>query len=119
MESLLAANDQVSGLLGAALGEVSSEAKARVEEAKKNANDLTGLVRKKTKDEPQEAEKDEEPKLLLQQPQEDGATPADDKPETTNGTKRKAEDAPDGDSEESKKAKVEEPTAAVATSAES
>ncbi|KAM0265012.1 hypothetical protein ACHAPA_008001 [Fusarium lateritium] len=39
------------GILGAALGESAAETKARVDEAKKTATDLSGLVRKKNKDE--------------------------------------------------------------------
>lgn len=37
----------LGGILGAALGESSAERQARVEEAKRTATDLTGLVRKK------------------------------------------------------------------------
>lgn len=37
----------MSGILGAALGESPAEQHARIEEAKKGANDLTGLVRRK------------------------------------------------------------------------
>lgn len=49
----------MSGILGAALGESSSQTAARVAEAKKNAKDLSGLVRKKTKkEEPATAETD-------------------------------------------------------------
>ncbi|KAF7556097.1 hypothetical protein G7046_g6387 [Stylonectria norvegica] len=68
------------GILGAALGESAAEKEARVEEAKKTATDLTGLVRKKNKD----------------------ATPVE---AETNG-KRKAEDATE--EVDAKKAKVEE-----------
>jgi HAT1-interacting factor 1 len=35
------------GILGATLGESPAEAAARIEEAKKTANDLTGLIRRK------------------------------------------------------------------------
>lgn len=38
-----------SGILGATLGESPAEAAARIEEAKKNATDLTGLVKRKPK----------------------------------------------------------------------
>ncbi|KAM0240829.1 hypothetical protein ACHAP5_007813 [Fusarium lateritium] len=41
----------IGGILGAALGESAAETKARVDEAKKTATDLSGLVRKKNKDE--------------------------------------------------------------------
>jgi HAT1-interacting factor 1 len=43
--------DPISGILGAALGESSSQTAARIEEAKKSANNISGLVRKKAKDE--------------------------------------------------------------------
>lgn len=46
-----AAANAMGGLLGATAGQSSSEAEARIEEAKKTATDLTGLVRKKNKDE--------------------------------------------------------------------
>lgn len=39
----------MGGILGAALGESTVETEARIEEAKKTATDLTGLVRKKGK----------------------------------------------------------------------
>ncbi|KAF4457995.1 HAT1-interacting factor 1 [Fusarium austroafricanum] len=41
----------IGGILGAAIGESAAETKARIDEAKKTANDLSGLVRKKNKDE--------------------------------------------------------------------
>ncbi|KAL1867720.1 hypothetical protein Daus18300_006276 [Diaporthe australafricana] len=41
--------DPMGGILDAALGESSTETEARIEEAKKTATDLTGLVRKKDK----------------------------------------------------------------------
>lgn len=82
----LSANDLLSegvnplgGLLGAALGGSAAEVQARVEEATKNAVDLSGLVRKKKP-------KDDE-----------AATPA-------NGSKRKADE--ESTELESKKAKV-------------
>ncbi|CZT44107.1 related to histone H1-binding protein [Rhynchosporium secalis] len=82
----LAGVANTGGVLGAALGESPAESAARIEEAKKSANDLSGLVRKKNK--PAEAE-----------------TPG---PSTTNATngKRKADDG--GDESDSKKAKIEE-----------
>ncbi|KAI1121377.1 hypothetical protein F5Y10DRAFT_282528 [Nemania abortiva] len=86
MNAALGQDNPLTGLLGQALGESSSEQAARVEEAKKNAKDLSGLVRKKAK-EPQ--------------------------PEERNGNgKRKAEEPADGE-EDSKKTKVEEPVAAA------
>lgn len=82
----LAGVNNTGGILGATLGESPAEAAARIEEAKKTATDLSGLVRKKNK--PAETE-----------------APST---STTNGTngKRKAED--DGVESDSKKAKVEE-----------
>jgi hypothetical protein len=76
----------LGGLLGAALGETAEQTQARIEEAKKTATDLTGLVRKK------KAKEEEKPEL---------AAPA------TNG-KRKAEDDAPVAAESPKKAKVEE-----------
>ncbi|RYP64963.1 hypothetical protein DL771_008532 [Monosporascus sp. 5C6A] len=100
VDSVLAANDPVSGILGAALGDSSEEAKARVEEAKKNATDLTGLVRKKTKQEQQEQESKPETEVA----------PAS--TEITNGaSKRKAEESAEGADDEPKKPKVQEEAA--------
>jgi HAT1-interacting factor 1 len=80
----------MGGILGATLGESPAEAQARIEEAKKTAKDLTGLVRRKAKA-PEAAE------------------------ESANGTsgtaangKRKAEDLEEDDVESSKKARVED-----------
>jgi HAT1-interacting factor 1 len=75
------------GILGATLGESPAEAAARIEEAKKTATDLTGLIRRK-KAKP------------------DAATP--ELSATTNGIngKRKAED--DVEESGSKKTKVDE-----------
>ncbi|KAI2467425.1 hypothetical protein F4781DRAFT_402362 [Annulohypoxylon bovei var. microspora] len=82
VNSVLASDDTMLGVLGAALGESTEKKDARIEEAKKNAKDVSGLVRKKTKEES--------------------------KQETNGNGKRKAEDAAPGD-DEAKKAKVEEP----------
>ncbi|KHN96145.1 histone H1-binding protein [Metarhizium album ARSEF 1941] len=76
----------LGGLFGAALGETAAETRARVEEAKKTAIDLTGLVRKKKVKQGEE-------------PEPEPAAPA------TNG-KRKAEEASET-AESPKKAKVE------------
>ncbi|KAG8406886.1 hypothetical protein J3459_006636 [Metarhizium acridum] len=76
----------LGGLFGAALGESAAETQARVEEAKKTATDLTGLVRKK------KAKEEEKP---------EPAAPA------TNG-KRKAEDEVPEAAESPKRAKVED-----------
>lgn len=79
----------MSGILASALGESPAEMQARVEEAKKNANDLTNLVRKK------KVAKTEEPDV------------------STNGMngsgKRKLDDDEVAEAD-SKKAKVEEAT---------
>ncbi|KAK1992329.1 hypothetical protein LX36DRAFT_662527 [Colletotrichum falcatum] len=90
--------DGVGGILGAALGESAAQTQARVEEAKKTATDLTGLVRKKNKDEPKSADKPAE---------EAKATEVSANGEESNGIKRKAEDSAETD-ESAKKAKVEE-----------
>ncbi|KAI0534979.1 hypothetical protein GGR58DRAFT_480809 [Xylaria digitata] len=87
MDAALGQDNPLTGLLGQALGG-SSEQAARVEEAKKNAKDVSGFVRKKAKEEPKA------------------------EPEEKNG-KRKAEEPADGQ-EDPKKAKVEEPTADAA-----
>ncbi|KAK1980749.1 hypothetical protein LZ30DRAFT_722318 [Colletotrichum cereale] len=94
--------DGVGGILGAALGESAAQTQARVEEAKKTATDLTGLVRKKNKDEPKSADKPAE---------EAKATEVPANGEESNGTKRKAEDSAEAD-ESAKKAKVEEAASA-------
>jgi HAT1-interacting factor 1 len=83
----------MGGILGAMLGESPSEAAARVEEAKKTATDLTGIVRKKAKKEPVP-----------------DANPVSEDGVNTNGngsSKRKAED--DSEASESKKVKIVEP----------
>lgn len=80
----------LGGILGAAIGESAAQTQARVEEAKKTATDLTGLVRKKVKEEPK--------------PEETQANGAE-----SNGTKRKAEEPAEAD-DSSKKTKVEEAT---------
>jgi HAT1-interacting factor 1 len=50
-KDILGADASIGGILGAAIGESADETKARVEEAKKTATDLSGLVRKKNKEE--------------------------------------------------------------------
>ncbi|KAG4219727.1 hypothetical protein PC116_g31794, partial [Phytophthora cactorum] len=87
VNSVLAADDTMLGVLGSALGESAANKEARLEEAKKSAKDVSGLVRKKAKD---------DTKPETEQPK-----------ETTNG-KRKAEDDIAPGEEEAKKAKVEE-----------
>lgn len=93
VDQVLGADNPMGGILGAAIGESAAEAEARVAEAKKNANDLSGLVRKKQK-------KAEAPTHAAE----------------TNGSKRKAEDPTDGDgnSESSKKVKFEETSTTTA-----
>jgi len=78
------------GILGATIGESPVDAAARVEEAKKTANDLTGLVRHKKKAKTEES------------------TP---EPNGSNG-KRKAEDDLEAD-DEVKKIKVADLSAKV------
>ncbi|KAI0395435.1 hypothetical protein F5Y17DRAFT_423610 [Xylariaceae sp. FL0594] len=87
VNAALGGDNPLTGLLGKAIGENPFDQPARVEEAKKNARDLSGLVRKKVKQ---------------QEPQEDASAAA----------KRKAEDTADGE-EEAKKAKVETETSAA------
>jgi hypothetical protein len=48
-DALYGAEGTPGGILGAALGESPTEAAARIEEAKKNATDLTGLIKRKKK----------------------------------------------------------------------
>jgi len=85
MNAALGEDNPLTGLLGKAIGETPFDQTARVEEAKRNARDLSGLVRKKAKEQPTQ------------------------EPEETNG-KRKAEEPVEGE-EEAKKTKVEESTA--------
>ncbi|KAI8946995.1 hypothetical protein F4801DRAFT_592956 [Xylaria longipes] len=88
MNAALGQANPLAGLLGQAIGESSLEQTARVEEAKKNAKDVSGLVRKKAKSEPE--------------------------PESNGNGKRKADEgAADGQEGAAKKAKVEEETAAA------
>jgi HAT1-interacting factor 1 len=44
--------DPLGGILGSILGESASEQKARIEQATKSANDISGLVKKKKAPEP-------------------------------------------------------------------
>ncbi|KAI1140199.1 hypothetical protein F5Y05DRAFT_309542 [Hypoxylon sp. FL0543] len=86
LNSVLAADDAMLGVLGAALGESAAEKEARVEEAKRNAKDVSGLVRKKAKEEPKQETKKE-----------------------TNGNGKRPAEEPAPGVDEAKKAKVEEP----------
>jgi HAT1-interacting factor 1 len=94
------AANSLGGLFGAKAGESASETQARVDEAKKTATDLTGLVRKK-KAAPGPAE-------------EGGATatttapaPAAGSDAATNGKRKASGTVPDG-GESPKKVKVDE-----------
>lgn len=93
---IVGSGNTLGGVLGAALGESAEQKQARVEEAKKAAKDLTGLVRKKQKAEPQ--------------PTADSATTAAPAASGLNGNgKRRAEEEPtEAAPEESKKARVED-----------
>lgn len=95
----------LGGILGAALGESSADAQARIAEATKTATDLSGMVRKKPKTE-EEGEKKEQAK----QADEAAPAPANDKlaPASAAG-KRKADDEEEDAS--AKRAKTEEPVA--------
>ncbi|KAG5984648.1 hypothetical protein E4U55_003869 [Claviceps digitariae] len=86
----------VGSILGAALGESAAETHARVEEAKKTATDLTGLVRKK------KTTAEEEQKTS----QSDSSAPT--AASTTTNAKRKAEEDSPVAAESPKKAKVDE-----------
>ena len=85
----MSGGNSMGGILETTIGETPIEAAARLEEAKKGANDLTGLVRKKEKKE--EANGAEIPAVSA----------------GTNG-KRKVEDDLEGEVEVSKKARVED-----------
>jgi HAT1-interacting factor 1 len=76
--------EAVAGILAQQLGESTQDQKKRIEDAKKNAKDLTGLVRHRKK------------------PKEEagGAASASLVNGTANGTKRKAEDAVESGAEE-------------------
>ncbi len=93
----VASVNPMGGILGATLGESPAEQAARIEEAKKTATDLTGLVRKKEK-----------------KPT-DAATP--EPAASTNGTngKRKAED--DTEENNSKKVRIDDSAAVDAKQA--
>jgi HAT1-interacting factor 1 len=84
-------NDAMSGILAQVLGESNAESKARIEEATKNANDLSGLVKKKKA----------KPAAAVSNGATTGAGAS-----STNG-KRKLEEEP-ADGGEGKRAKTEE-----------
>ena len=83
----------MGGILGPAVGESPAEAQARIEEAKKNATDLTGLIRRKGK--------------ATETADTSGDDPTESTGTATNG-KRKAEDLEPEEAGGSKKAKVED-----------
>lgn len=58
LSDLTGGDGSLAGILGETLGETPEQVKARLEEAKKNANDLSGLVRKKQKNGKREAGED-------------------------------------------------------------
>ncbi|KAF2835108.1 hypothetical protein M501DRAFT_982602 [Patellaria atrata CBS 101060] len=80
-------SDPLRGILGSLLGESPAQQKARIEEATKGANDLTGLIKKTKKRETSSGT--------------NGSTNG-----TSNG-KRKAEELDDGEEEAGKKVKVD------------
>lgn len=81
----------MGGILGAAMGESAGQTEARIEEAKKTATDLSGLVRKKGKPAAAAA-----------------ASTGADEPSPSNGNKRKAEDDVAMEDDASKKPRTEE-----------
>lgn len=94
-----AGGNPMGGILGTALGESAAEKESRIEEAKKTATDLTGLIRKKAKDETAAAA----PASAADK------TNGQQQHETNGSAKRKAEEPAEGTPEaDSKKAKVEE-----------
>lgn len=93
MQSALGGLAPAGGILGAATGESADQTEARIEEAKKAATDLTGLVRKKGKTASAPSGGDSV-----------AAAAAD------GGNKRKAEEPLPIKEDVSKKAKVEEAT---------
>ncbi|ROT41395.1 hypothetical protein SODALDRAFT_331115 [Sodiomyces alkalinus F11] len=89
-----AAGDALQGIFGSALGETPAQMNVRVQDAKKTATDLTGLVRKKEKKNKDESQ----------------SSAAQENGHESNGTKRKAEEAAETE-DASKKAKVSEAAA--------
>jgi len=87
------AGNALGGILGATLGETAADTEKRIEEAKKSAQDVSGLVRKKAKPEPK------------------APAPAVDNVSNTSSVetngKRKAQD-PTGDEEAAKKLRAGE-----------
>jgi hypothetical protein len=84
VKDILSGSNPVGGILGAALGESPADAAARIEEAKKTATDLTGLVRRKAK-----------PDASTPEPSTNGKRKAEDDSEDNDAKKTKLEDAVD------------------------
>lgn len=78
-------SNPLGGILGSILGESAVQQKARIEEATKSANDLTGLIRKKPAKPATQAEGGSAAAA-------NGKRKADEEPEV-NGKKAKVEDA--------------------------
>ncbi|PHH51908.1 NASP-related protein sim3 [Ceratocystis fimbriata CBS 114723] len=89
------ASNPLGGVLGAAMGASAAETQARIEEAKKTARDVSGLVRKKGKP---EVETTSAPAV---------SAPATEAPVV--GSKRKAEEDLLAEPKEEKRARTEEP----------
>ena len=88
----------LNGILGAILGETASQQKQRLEEASKQAKDITGLVRKKEKKPAEETTGSTQPA--------NGVSPG---LEPKAGTKRKVEFADEAvELDSSKRARVED-----------
>lgn len=81
----------LTGILGAALGESPAEQQARIEEAKKGANDLTGLVRRK------KAPKTEDKAEEVDASSTNGKRNAEDDVEDVDAKKAKVEEVPDAE----------------------
>ncbi|TLS31044.1 hypothetical protein PpBr36_03266 [Pyricularia pennisetigena] len=90
VDAMLGKDNPLGGILGAALGESAAQVEARIEEAKKTATDLTGLVRKKAA--PKEAEAE---------------TESGDKTAETNGSNKRKLEEDDAPADEAKKVRTE------------
>ncbi|KAG6000967.1 hypothetical protein E4U54_001220 [Claviceps lovelessii] len=103
----------LGSILGAALGESAADTQARVEEAKKTATDLTGLVRKKKtaaeeeQKTPKSTEESNDNNLVSSKSDSSAPTAAIGDSTNTN-VKRKAEDDIPVAAESPKKARVDE-----------
>lgn len=90
--------DPMGGILGAALGESNAQTEARIEEAKKTATDLSGLVRKKEK----KAAPSPSPAPAADSASSSSSAAA------PNGKRKAEEGAAEGEEEGSKRARTEE-----------